>query len=481
MARIPARSLGLALTAALVAVFAHPVAPVADDSLSGAATLVRTRWGTTPRGATRIVFQLDREAEYLTIELADDDGIEVHLLGAESEPLPAPVPVGSGGVREITFRPGPSGVVARISGAGTPLVARTFRLEGPPRVVLDVTREDGELAPPAPRAELTGAVATKSAPASPPAAAAAPVEDLGDEDAAILAEAPAGTEPPTPESAAVDGTDGPFQELVAWIAALKSDANALKESATEQERSRHRRSLAILLAERGMVHEAETILASALESGLGDRKTAFADSLYLAELRLETGNTDGAAGIAQELSAREQTPQQRIRLARILSRCKFPDLAVANLEEALPRLVGAPRVEAQLLLARAYWDRKDVEKARQYVAKLTESEHVPEELVGEALVLEADCAWMLGRTGESERLYRRALRETLDDEASSWVTLQLGNAARRTGRVADAIDHYREARDRWPDTFFGAQADWFLRVAEQTEQLANAEALRDRG
>jgi tetratricopeptide (TPR) repeat protein len=138
-------------------------------------------------------------------------------------------------------------------------------------------------------------------------------------------------------------------------------------------------------------------------------------------------------------------------------------------------------VEAQLLLARAYWDRKDVEKARRYVSKLTESGHVPAALRGGVLILDADCAWAQGRTAESERLYRRALQEALDDEEASWVTLQLGNAARRTGRLADAIAHYRDARDRWPDTFYGAQADWFLRVTEQTEQLANAEALRDRG
>jgi len=502
MARIPARIPGLALTAALVAVLAHPAVPVADDSLADAATLVRSRWGTTTRGATRVVFQLDRQADYLTIELADDDGVEVHLLGAEAEPLPSPMPVGSGGVRDVTFRPGPSGVVARIAGSGTPLTARTFKLDNPPRVVVDLTQDGGSGDVPAPRVEPTGTAVTKSARADTPSvtgdvtrsddesAGSIGPDDEDDTDTfaaaspapspdAAAAMAPA--EPATPESAAVADADGPFQDLVAWIAGLKLDANALKLSETEEERSRYRRSLAFLLAERGLVHEAVTVLTSALASGHGDRGTAFADSLYLAELRLETGDVEGAAGIAQELSSGEQTPQQRIRLARILQRCDFPDLAVANLEEVLPRLVGEPRVEAQMLLARAYWDRKDVEKARQYVSKLTASGHVSPELRGGALILEADCAWAQGRTQESERLYRRALQETLDDEEASWVTLQLGNAARRNGRLADAIDHYRDARDRWPDTFYGAQADWFLRIAEQTERLANAEALRDRG
>ena len=51
----------------------------------------------------------------------------------------------------------------------------------------------------------------------------------------------------------------------------------------------------------------------------------------------------------------------------------------------------------------------------------------------------------------------------------------------KEGRVADAIDHYRRARDEWPETFYGAQADWFLRVAEQTERLEGAEVVRNRG
>jgi tetratricopeptide (TPR) repeat protein len=333
--------------------------------------------------------------------------------------------------------------------------------------VSKTTRTDAPAEAPAETDELAVAEETDDAPADPGRLAS----DALDADA----------EPATPESAAVAEAEGPFDDLVAWITGLKLDANALKLSETEEDRWRHRRSLAFLLAERGLVHEAVTALTSALESGYSDRRTGFADSLYLAELLLETGNVEGAAGIAQELSAGEQTPQQRIRLARVLQRCDFPDLALANLEEVLPRLVGEPRVEAQMLLARAYWDRKEVDKARQYVRKLTESEHVPVALRGGAFILEADCAWAQGRTEESERLYRRALQETLDDEEASWVTLQLGNAARRTGRLADAIDHYRDARDRWPDTFFGAQADWFLRVTEQTERLANAEALRDRG
>ncbi|HMB67673.1 MAG TPA: hypothetical protein VKU85_00125, partial [bacterium] len=80
MARIPARGPGLALMAALLAAIACPAAPVADDSLS-VATLVRSRWGTTPRGATRVVFELDHPANHEKQGLPDDGGVEVRLLG----------------------------------------------------------------------------------------------------------------------------------------------------------------------------------------------------------------------------------------------------------------------------------------------------------------------------------------------------------------------------------------------------------------
>ncbi|HMB70671.1 MAG TPA: hypothetical protein VKU85_15255, partial [bacterium] len=130
--------------------------------------------------------------------------------------------------------------------------------------------------------------------------------------------------------------------------------------------------------------------------------------------------------------------------------------------------------EAQLLLAAISWERNDVKRAREYVTGLAESAHLPSELKGGALILEADCAWAQGHIQDSERLYRRALQERLDREEASWATLQLGNAARRGGQPAVALDRYRESHERWPDTFYGSQAGWFLRLAERAEEPKGA-------
>lgn len=502
MERISARSVAVAAAMMLAGALAGPAASRADapESKPG---LVKTRWGTTPRGATRVVFQLDRTAEYRTSRLPGKEGVEAHLLGVVADPLPAPMTIGSGGVTVVTFHADPSGLVARVEGSGTPLTSKSFRLDDPPRVVVDLYPGQPE------KASAPKDLARKeSAHEEHPAKIASPVTKSPRRDDRSKAASPAkrggSAEPPSPPpgtpqtthvdpapktpkaappAAASSGDDDSSEEMdevVSWITDLGVGASALKLSATEEDRARHLRSIALLLSERGLAREAETMLAGALRGGHGNPDTAAGDSLRLAELRLETGNPAGAAAVARRMTGAERTPVDRVRAARILVRCGAPDVAATTLEDAIPRLSGADGIEARLLLARAYWARNDIESATRHLEKVTGSDHVPAELMGPALVLEADCAWARGRTGDSERMYRRALREKLDDDDASWATLQLGNAARRDGRVAEAVEHYRAARDRWPDTFFGAQADWLLRLTERAD-LEAAEAPRDRG
>ncbi|NNE44637.1 MAG: tetratricopeptide repeat protein [Gemmatimonadetes bacterium] len=461
------------------------------------ATLLGARWGQTPKGATRVVLQVDRTVEFLTVELPHENGFEVHLLNTNADPLPEPLAIGNGRIANVTFRPGPSGTVARIAGGPQRLRAMTFKLDGPPRIVVDVTVDDDAPLPlAAPPVTVARPVVKKKAPKTE-VAKSAPAPRVDDAMDALLAahdtvatadvvlpDADADLIPPpaTPESALVAvNPDGEFDELLSWITGVKLDAAALALSESEEDRARYLRSLAFLLAQRGLVDEAEQMLGSALQSEGYDQGSAFADSAYWAELKLQTGDHEGASELAQTLSAAQRTPPQRLRLARILSECDFHDLARMHLEEAVPRLTGRPRIEGQLLLAHVYWDRQEIDKAQSWVKKLTDSKYTPREILGEALILHADCVWAMGKPAEAEGFYRRALALSLGDEEASWVTLQLGNLAHRAGRTTDAIDHYRRARDEFPETFYGAQADWFLRVAEQTERLQNKEVVRNRG
>jgi tetratricopeptide (TPR) repeat protein len=463
----------------------HPVPP---------ATVVSARSGETPRGATRLVFETSRKVEYLTVELPEENGFEVHLMETDAGRLPEPLDVTDARIAGVAFRAGPSGVVARVAGRDERLQARAFRLENPPRVVVDVFTASTAAAAKAPASQP--AVAAKSAKIESPdlhEAIPAP-ESFGE----TLASSDAGHEGAEADPQVDETEDGgaagdahadsaeavpaeDFEELLAWITGLKLDARALELSESEEERSRYRRQLGLLLAERGLVGEAKTLLENAVSSEGYDPATAFADSVLLAELHLESGDVDAASAIAEALSAGKRTAPERLQLARILIDCRFPDLARMHLEEAVPNLTGRPRVEAQLLLARAYWDRRDAAKAHDWVAKLTESKHTPPDLLGPALVLQADCLWAMERAKDAENLYRRALALTLTDEEASWATLQLGNLAHRAGRVTDAMDHYRRAKETWPETFYGAQAEWFLRVSERSEQVREAGVVRDRG
>lgn len=102
------------------------------------AKLVNVRAGLGKNNATRIVAQLDRSAEFLTMELADRPGYEIRLLGTTSAGLPEPLEVNDGRVTRVTFAEGPSGVVVRIETESNAIQCRSFPLNDPPRLVFDL-------------------------------------------------------------------------------------------------------------------------------------------------------------------------------------------------------------------------------------------------------------------------------------------------------------------------------------------------------
>ena len=437
------------------------------------ATVVKSRWGLARNGATRVVFQTDRAIDYLTVELAQAHGFEVHLMGTSTDGVPGPISVGNGVVDEVRFHAGPAGLVARIVGSGARLSAKSFTLENPHRVVVDVRTQ----------AQPDGAAGSSSKPkaAAPVASRKTPEKKPAKETPADPPPAEPETKSDPPDSARVTSSDEEFDELLSWVRGVKLEVEALVLSDTEEDRATYRRSLAFLLAERGVLREAEKALVAALSSEGHDRETAYADSIYLAELRLQLGDRDGASEVARGLRADAGTPGEQLRLARVLMRCRFSHLAQVLLESAAPELSGRQRDRADLFLAQCLWDQKDPERALATVERLTASSETPADLLPSAVLLHADCLWALGRTGESKDWYELASRQELTPEEASWTMLQLGNVARREGRVAEARAIYRDTSERWPDTFYGSQAGWFLKIAEETGKLQEAEVLKSRG
>jgi len=454
-----------------------PVEPVAH--------LQTVRWGRTSSGATRVVFQLDRGVEFLTVELADDNGLEVHLLGAELGPAREPLRADGRIVSEIFVRPDTSGTIARIQSAGPRLSARSFKLTNPARVVVDV-RASSTSSSPSRRVATTrdddpNAAAVRALDAPAPVQKTEHAERTGAPSESGFIDGVAATRENPAPTASTDSVPGEFDEFLTWVQGIKFAVEALLASETETDRAKYRRTLAYRLAERGVLAEAARTLQGAVESEGRDKSTAPADSLYLAELRLSLGNREGASSIARALPTAAATPQQRVRVARILSKTGFPTLAEPLLEGAMPLLEAREQPEATLLLARCLWDQQKLADARKITTALTSARNTPPAVLASATVLHADCLWSLGMIGEAEDFYRRATGYRLDDHEASWTSLQLGNVARREGRIGDAISHYRETVEKWPESYYATQADWFLRVAEETERLRASDAARNRG
>ncbi len=485
-----------------------------------AARLLSTRAGETPRGSVRVVFETDRPVEFLTVELPSENGFEVHLLGVESDDLPGPMPLADPRLETVSFRSSEMGVVAKILGGATRLSALSFPLEDPHRVVVDLSTDNNsaaraaasaaEAAPTVPVARTKPIVAAKS---PQPKSVAAPVKASGEKEAAPTPSEPTLDPSPAREAAATKTTaaspepagapahrksvfeggepddsprlnrtgDPEFDDLIVWIHGLKTAVDALSFSETEEDRVRHRRHLAYLLLERNILIEAEKTLLTAVDNEHRDPTTAVADSVTLAEIRLRLSDPTGAADVARNVNAGRASDSERVRLAQVLLDAEDPVLAEALVKEIADRDDSTVAARASLLLARCHWDRGEIAEARDRVRALTSGRALPRELLSDAVLLHADCEFALNRTADAQALYARASSLPLSDEESAWVGLQLGNLARRDGRLEEAREHWRRAEEAWPETFYGSQAGWFLRFEEEMRRLGRAEERNSRG
>jgi tetratricopeptide (TPR) repeat protein len=542
MSRI--RSLVLCLTTAFLVVAGPGTSPADDEAPpSDSPRVEKTRTGSTPRGARRLVIETDKKIDYLVTELEDTNGFDVQLIGAAPGNAPTEMKIDDDRVERVVFRLEETGLVARILGAADrPLTTKSFRLDDPPRVVVDVYPR-ANAGSDAPRTAGVSATSKSNARPATPAAAPPAAIDLASGEPLERTPVPV-TEPklvrkpfrtvqpeqtgpvevaagerkgpPTgtektddPEVAAADtaavepgastlfetaamettvsekGETPPaptdFENLVGWIHALKTRVDGLRVAEDEAMRASIRRDLAFLLMERGIFAEAEKALMASLESEDHDPSTAFADSLTLAEIRLKLGRIDGASEIARNVDAGDRSPSDHVRLAAILLECGLTAPAIVLLEPAVPRLAEPERGRARLLLARARWDQGQSDVALRIVHKLTTSSHTPSDVLASALILEADCLWAKGEYENAETHYRRAAGLALSAEEASWTGLQLGNLARRAGREEEAREHYRATHEKWPDTFYGAQADWFLRIGDRIQRMYDRERIDRRG
>ncbi len=269
-------------------------------------------------------------------------------------------------------------------------------------------------------------------------------------------------------------------DLFGWLGDLRASLDSIRGRRDQAERSAARRRLAALLEDRGLWDEAEKALLSAAR-GARNGPTGTADSLKVAELRIKRGDATGALAVAAALDTARTLPEERVRLAAVFLGAERPETAEALARPMIDTLEGAPSARAAWVTARARWDRGDAAAALPLAAKLAADPGTPAELLPAAVLLEADCLCALERTQEARPVYERAAALRLSDNDASWTALQLGNLARREGRLADAKRHYENARDAWPDTFYATQADWFLRFDDRLRALRDAGAGDRRG
>src|SRR5258706_9331904 len=74
------------------------------------AHVLSARVGRTAGGVPRVVFETDRPVQFLTVELPQGNGFEVHLLGTDTTAVPAATASGDDVVQDLELRAGPSGV-----------------------------------------------------------------------------------------------------------------------------------------------------------------------------------------------------------------------------------------------------------------------------------------------------------------------------------------------------------------------------------
>lgn len=465
--------------------------------------VLSARVGRTERGVPRVVIEMDRPVQFLTVEHAQGNGFDVILLGTDTTSVPAASVAGDEVVRSLDFHASASGLVARVTLGEERRSGRAYALENPTRVVLDLPLP-GEPADTAASsrnsAATTPARKTPSAPkhaastsparvpASTPPVAAAPRDTSPAHATATAPESTIATELSHAERAAADadtsarpGAEKDLGEVIAWVHDLKNVIESIRKSGDGASRARARRGLAQLLQQRGLYIEAEKALLGAAATAPGDTSAAIRDSLDVAELRVARGDVAGALAVASVLDASRVSSEDRVRLARVLLDSDKPDLAESVLAPALAALDGAPKARAALLMARSHWDRADPKKALPYAVELVASTSTPEDVFSRAIMLQADCLCALDRAKEARQLYEQASKLSLTAEDASWAWLQLGNLARREGRLDEAKQCYETTKERWPESFYASQADWFLRFDERLRALRDADAGKTRG
>ncbi|MBZ0267332.1 hypothetical protein K8I85_04205 [bacterium] len=472
------RATSAILVSLLLATASAPVQ--AED----AAHLVATRSARTPQGATRVVFETDRPVEYLSVEHPSGDGYTIHLMDVDGTALPAPLSPKGALITRVSFRGSANGVVAELDGANGPLKVHAFTLANPPRIVIDLRPDTERVSAPAPKRSPHVA---ESVPARKPAATKADAPAKGTEHAAAPPQGKDRTifeETEADEIAARQRAvpeENDFEDLLVWLHALQNSVEALNVSDNETDRARYRRRLGYLLVQRGILVEGEKALLSAVQGKGADSTTAVADSVALAEVRVEMGERESASEIARAIDTARAKPSERVRLAEVLLDTGQATLAANLLDRTMDSLTGVLHSEGTFLMARAYHATGRNAQARDTVRKLTSHAATPKWMMPEALLLHADCEFALGRAREAEALYTRAAAMELPDEDASWAALQLGNLARRDGRDEEARRRWQSTAEQWPDTFFASQAAWFLRVAETVRRVNDAEAGNSRG
>jgi tetratricopeptide (TPR) repeat protein len=320
---------------------------------------------------------------------------------------------------------------------------------------------------------------------TPPAPAASPAgndrteEPAADEEDRTIFEETSAAEIAAQQRTIPAETD--FEDLLVWIHALQNSVEALNAADNETDRARYRRRLGYLLVQRGILVEGEKALLSAVQGEGADSATAVADSVAVAEVRLEMGERESASQIARAIDTKRATPSERVRLAEVLLDTGQPVLASNLLDQTVGSVTGVLHSEATFLLARAHHATGRNAQARDAVRRLTSNAATPKAILPAALLLHADCEFALGRAREAEALYARAVAMDLPDEDASWAALQLGNLARRDGRDEEARRRWQSTTERYPDTFFASQAAWFLRVSETVRRVNEAEADDGRG
>ncbi|MFN8179518.1 MAG: tetratricopeptide repeat protein [bacterium] len=518
-------------------------APLArgEESAVPSAHVLGARVGRTERGVPRVVIETDRPVPFLTVELAQGNGFDVHLLGTDTTSVPAASSGADAVVSSLELRPGPSGVIARVTLAGERRTGRAFALESPSRVVLDLPKltdleqgppdavaasagngaspaattnppkpaKRGASSKPAPAAPATttstspakspapkspklaspatdSAVAHDSATASAPAMTDEPAVAGTDTAAAASADKPAAPAAPSPatgptDKAAAALTDKEMSDVVAWVRDLRAALDSIRKSGDAGERAHAQRDLASLLRARGLYAEAEKALLGAARNDASDSAAAAADSLEIAELRLARGDAHGALAVASALGGSRLTTSGRVRLARVLLETDQPDAVEGILAPVLASTDGASKAQASLLLARSHWDRGEAAKALPLAVELVAAPATPAEILPRALILEADCLCALDRSAEAGGLYDRASKLDLTTDEASWASLQLANLARRGGRLDEARERYEATKKRWPESFYASQADWFLRFDDRLRAVHEADPGRKSG